>query len=487
MEEQDHGIRGLPNRRHFQCFYPSLAGQYGGNVLLDVCANQPLVMGNPSKRPSALSRRSLETGLPVSKACARLDTVRATRISELARSAAMKPTINLIIGLIIWSSMMSGPKAQTQFEPAAQPVTLRSPAELEQMLSPIALYPDPLIAEILPAATQPAEIVMADRYLSQGVDVGQIDLQPWDGSVKTLARYPVLLRWLDDNLAWTTQLGLAFLSQQPDVMDAIQRLRARALALGNLVSTPQQTVLQENGLIEIVPASPQVVYLPVYQPDLVYADAPPQPGGFISFGIGWPIGVWLNHDFDWHEHHVMVWHHDHPRPFDWWYRRPSERPHETGGTVWHPHAPSVVSEREREGRGWMPGPGHPTVTVNQEGRAPERPASSPRIGAGENRRVGEPSPTVQARETPTRAVPEPRPAPSRAPVPASSRSANGALIGVQSAPETHQFSVRGQESRQAVSQPASAAPRTAPNPAPSPAPASHGSSTPSSSSERSRR
>ena len=143
-------------------------------------------------------------------------------------------------------------------------------AELDQMLGPIALYPDPLIAQMLPAATLPTEIVMADRYVSGGGDPNLIDQQPWDPSVQALARYPTVLKWMDDNLAWTTALGQAFLYQQQDVMDSIQRLRAQAQALGNLQSTPQENVITDDGTIEILPANPEVIYVPVYQPDVVY-------------------------------------------------------------------------------------------------------------------------------------------------------------------------------------------------------------------------
>ena len=98
----------------------------------------------------------------------------------------------------------------------------------------------------------------------------QIDQQPWDASVQALARYPNVLKWMDDNLNWTTELGQAFLNQQQDVMDSIQRLRQSAYNLGNLQSTPQQQVINDGGYIEIVPADPQVIYVPVYQPDQVY-------------------------------------------------------------------------------------------------------------------------------------------------------------------------------------------------------------------------
>ena len=131
---------------------------------------------------------------------------------------------------------------------------------------------------------------------------------------------------LDDNLAWTTDVGQAFINQPADVMDSVQRLRAQAQAMGNLLSTPQQTVVVDDGIIEIVPAAPQVIYVPVYQPEVVYVQRPPAPGRFyVSFGAGLVVGAWLNHDCDWHAHEVIVWHQDHPRPADWWYHPANHR------------------------------------------------------------------------------------------------------------------------------------------------------------------
>jgi hypothetical protein len=99
-----------------------------------------------------------------------------------------------------------------------QAIVSFSDAELDQLLGPIALYPDPLIAQLLPAATQPAEITLADRYLQGGGDPNQVDLQPWTAAVKAMAHYPEIIKWLDDNLAWTTQVGQAFQSQPDQVM-----------------------------------------------------------------------------------------------------------------------------------------------------------------------------------------------------------------------------------------------------------------------------
>ena len=326
-------------------------------------------------------------------------------------------------------------RAQEPAPPPAPGMQLRSGADLDQMLGPIALYPDPLIAQILPAATLPSEIVLADRYVNGGGDPNLIDQQPWDPSVKALARYPTVLKWMDDNLAWATALGQAFLAQQQDVMDSIQRLRAQAQALGNLQSTPQENVIADNGSIDIVPANPEVVYVPVYQPNLVYYQRP-YGSPFISFGLGFPVGLWLNHDFDWHSHHLIVWGHSQPRPADWWSRRPSERPRVelTHAAVWQPRNRPAVAAKGFD-RGYSSPQVHSTVNVT---------GSQPRPAERQN--------------TPAPPARRPEPVVVQHPVEAShARPATGAFIGVQSSHDTHQFSTRGQESRQpTISRPASA-------------------------------
>jgi len=344
-----------------------------------------------------------------------------------------------IAGLVFFGPAMVA-RAQIAVPPPAPEVQLRSAAELDQLLGPIALYPDPLIAQILPAATLPSQIVLADRYVNGGGDPNLIDEQPWDSSIKALARYPTVLKWLDDNLGWTTTLGQVFLYQQQDVMDSIQRLRARALALGNLQSTPQETVVSDNGIIEILPADPQVMYLPVYQPAIVFfQQAYGSP--FISFGLGCAVGMWLDHDFDWHHHHLIVWRQDHPRPPDWWVRRPGQRPpaEAAHATVWQPAN--------------RPGPG---AVVMDRGWG-SRPAQGPVAVIGAQPRPAE------RHGTPAPAPRRPEPAVVQHPVETHpARPASGALIGVQSAHETQQFSNRGQESRHTtVSQPPAPAPHAA--------------------------
>ncbi len=204
-----------------------------------------------------------------------------------------------------------------------EPVAL-APEELDVLLGPIALYPDALIALILPASTVPTDVILGARYLTDG-DLDLVDEQPWDESVISLTRYPDVLSWMDENLEWTSAVGEAFYQQPDDVMDAIQRLRVDAQDAGNLVNTPQQTVLVEevayskadNSYIEdityvehpyetrevirIVPADPEIVYVPVYDPQVVYVESPRPDyvGNFISFGAGLAVGTWLSYDFDW--------------------------------------------------------------------------------------------------------------------------------------------------------------------------------------------
>jgi hypothetical protein len=338
----------------------------------------------------------------------------------------MKRTSILTVALLVSLSTGIIARAQIPAPPPAPESQLRASADLDQMLGPIALYPDPLIAQLLPAATLPSEIVVADRYVNGGGDPNLIDQQPWDPSVKALARYPTVLKWMDDNLAWTTALGQAFLAQQQDVMDSIQRLRAQAQALGNLQSSPQENVVADAGSIEILPANPELIYVPVYQPDMVYFQRP-FGSPFISFGLGFSVGLWLNHDFDWHNHHLIIWGHGQPRPADWWSRRPSERPRVevAHATVWQPRNRPAVAAKGFD-RGYSSPQVRSAVTV---------------IGG---QTLRQPAPVV---------IQHPAEAPR-------ARPASGALIGVQSSHQTQQFSTRGQESRQTtISRPAAPAAR----------------------------
>ena len=165
------------------------------------------------------------------------------------------------------------PAASTQ-QPAALPTFKQE--ELDQILAPIALYPDSLVAQILMASTFPLEVVQAERFAKQNASLkGEaltkaLESQSWDPSVKSLVNFPQVLTMMNEKLDWTQKLGDAFLAQQKPVMDTIQSLRAKAQAAGNLKTTKEQTVIVEEKIIKIEPANPQVIYVPTYNPTVVY-------------------------------------------------------------------------------------------------------------------------------------------------------------------------------------------------------------------------
>lgn len=182
-----------------------------------------------------------------------------------------------------------------------------SQEELNRLLAPIALYPDALIALILPASTVPSDLMLAERYIASNGDPAQIANQPWDDSVKSLVRYPEVLKWMDQNLEWTTAVGDAFLSQPADVMNSIQALRAEAIAAGNLTDTPQQRVVREKTCVRIVPAEPEVIYVPQYDPEVVYVQPYSEDvGPLLTFSAGFAVGSWLNYDCDWDRRGIYV-------------------------------------------------------------------------------------------------------------------------------------------------------------------------------------
>jgi len=221
-------------------------------------------------------------------------------------SAAVVAFLFLGLGLPAWAQ-------DYQYEPPAGQAAdapLLTPDEVEELVAPIALYPDPLIAQILPAATFVDQVDQAARYVRQYGSSARIDDQPWDVSVKSVAHYPDLLYMMDQRYDWTVSLGQAYLDQPQDLMDAIQRLRRDAQQEGNLYTTPEQQVAVTPDYITIVPANPDYLYLPVYDPMLVYIE-PYQPGyPFITFGFGLVIGAWLSRDCDWQHHRVYYhgWH-----------------------------------------------------------------------------------------------------------------------------------------------------------------------------------
>ena len=181
----------------------------------------------------------------------------------------MKAILRSVVGGLL-ALVLTASEAFAQERPAF------SPQELDQMLAPIALYPDPLLSQILMSATYPLEVVQAARWSRanrhlQGQDaVRAVESMDWDPSVKSLVAFPQILHRMDEQLEWTQRLGEAFLEQEPHVMDAIQGLRQRATAAGNLRSNEQTRVTQQDEQILIEPAQPQVVYVPYYDPAVVY-------------------------------------------------------------------------------------------------------------------------------------------------------------------------------------------------------------------------
>jgi len=223
---------------------------------------------------------------------------------------------SLIFALLLL--MPVGAMAQTQETAPAQPQLLK-PEELDQVVAPIALYPDNLLAQVLMASAYPIDIVQAERWLQSHKNLkgdqlkAAIAKEDWDDSVKSLMATPEVLAMMSEKLDWTEKLGDAVVAQQPDVMDAIQRLRAKAQANDKLQTTKQQTVtvkeVQGKQVIAIAPTDPDTVYVPYYNPAVVYGswpypDYPPYywpPPPYIgygllatglAFGAGWALGNW---------------------------------------------------------------------------------------------------------------------------------------------------------------------------------------------------
>ena len=212
-----------------------------------------------------------------------------------------------------------------------------SQQELDQMLAPIALYPDALLSQILMAATYPVEVVQAARWSRANADlagedaVRAVDSMDWDPSVKSLVAFPQILDRMDEKLDWTERLGEAFLAQESQVMDTVQHLRRRAAATGHLSSGEYVRIVRQGDYVAIEPADPKVVYVPYYDPVVAYgawwwpAYPPvhwaPWPGYYVrrgyastylwGSGIVIRIGFFFGH-FDWPHRHVTVVHHHRP-------------------------------------------------------------------------------------------------------------------------------------------------------------------------------
>jgi hypothetical protein len=215
---------------------------------------------------------------------------------------------------VLCAALLLAPAAKLL--PAQQPPELPPPGQalepnqLDDLVAPVALYPDPLLSQILVASTYPLELVQVSQWLARnpglvGAALTQAaEQQNWDPSIQALVVFPDLVKRLNQDITWTTNLGNAFLAQQADVMDAVQRMRLKAEQAGKLSSTSQQTVSTTNdsGRPEIViePANPQIIYLPQYDPAYIWG--PPlyypyaswyYPGAYFGFGVGIPMGFYF--------------------------------------------------------------------------------------------------------------------------------------------------------------------------------------------------
>src|ERR1700685_3098907 len=263
----------------------------------------------------------------------------------------------MILSTIRWlalAAIILGPTcamAQTPASPTATSTTqLLKPAELDQLVAPIALYPDPLLAQVLMASAYPLDIVQAERWLEANKTLkgealkAAVDKQSWDDSIKSLVATPDVLQLMSSKLDWTDKLGDAVVAQQADVMDAIQRLRTKAQANNKLQSTKEQKVtvqqVQNRQVIAIEPTDPDMVYVPYYDPGVVYGDWPypdyppdywPTPGyigaGIIAAGIGFGAGYALGR---WHGGHYWG------GGVNWNNNNINVRPGGGGGTAWRP-------------------------------------------------------------------------------------------------------------------------------------------------------
>jgi hypothetical protein len=236
--------------------------------------------------------------------------------------AAMILTLCTVLGPI---TTHYGPSIAAAQAPAPTPL-----APLDQLLAPVALYPDALLAQVLTSATSPAQVTEMNSWLQQNKHLQGTQLQEaaqqkgFDASFIALALFPDVIDLLSSQIGWTTELGTAFLSDPKGVMNSVQKLRAQAQAAGNLKASPQQSVKTENQngqqIIVIQPANPQVVYVPVYNPQTVYYPPPSDATAvLLGFGLGIAIGAAMSNNayyyapygwgawgMGWHTHTVVV-------------------------------------------------------------------------------------------------------------------------------------------------------------------------------------
>ncbi len=226
------------------------------------------------------------------------------------RAAALLTTMTLLPGADLQAQAPPNPPTGQLFPTSQSPGADRlTPSELEELLGAIALYPDPLLANVLAASVYPAEVAEAANFISGGGKPEAVDAKPWEAPVKAVAKIPDAIKMMGQYSDWTVALGQAYLVQAKDVMDTVQTLRKKAQENGALKTSPQQKVVVEEEVIYISPADPEIIYVPSYSPSVVYVehyDDDAVAAGIIGFGVGIAAGLIIanNLDCDFHGGHV---------------------------------------------------------------------------------------------------------------------------------------------------------------------------------------
>jgi hypothetical protein len=269
------------------------------------------------RKPDSVQHKHICDGSNQRTAMKKKSTLTGILLMTIRRCTAVSCVISLAPGgTPLWADAQQ-PVSSTQSQAAKIP-----PDQLDSLVAPIALYPDPLLAQILAASTYPLEIIQLQQWLAQHKDLKDKALadavakESWDPSIQAMAALPDVVNRLANDIKWTTDLGNAFLSQQSEVMDAVQRMRKKAEDKGNLKSNEQQKVetkvIENKSVIVVEQANPQVVYVPAYDPVVVYGPPvypyppiyyPPAwyyPAGIaISFGVGVMMGAFWSGGWGW--------------------------------------------------------------------------------------------------------------------------------------------------------------------------------------------
>ncbi len=234
--------------------------------------------------------------------------------------AQKRPWVFGLASLLLVLAQVAAVQGQTTQAPAAAATFTKE--QLEQIVAPMALYPDPIVSQMLMASTYPLEIVEAARWSKANPGLKDKALEEalktrnWDASVKSLCGFPDVLKQMDENLDWTQDLGDAFLAQKTELMDTIQRMRGKAYDAGQLKTTEQQVVTQQSDkIIVVAPANPEIIYVPTYSSTVVYGSswsypyyyyppmyvAPPYGYGAMAFtaGVVWGAAIWGGCNWGW--------------------------------------------------------------------------------------------------------------------------------------------------------------------------------------------